>query len=296
VRVAFLGLGLIGGSVARAIRRDVDAAATLVAWTPAGSGPRAALAEGVLDGVATDPADAIEGADLVVLAAPATTCLELVGRLGGPLRSALAPGATVTDVASTKRAIVARADAAGLPFVGGHPMAGREAAGYDTGSATLFVGRPWVLVPGAHARPADVTRVEWLAAACGATPVRMDAPAHDAAVAAISHLPLALSAALVEAVVGEPGAPDRPGWAIAAPLAASGWAGMTRLARGDPSMGAAMLATNADETAAALRALRAAVDAWLGLLEGPAGEDAVRDRLAAARDRLRATDDERGPR
>lgn len=295
MRIAFLGLGLIGGSVARAVRRDVDAAATLVAWTPTGVGPRTALAEGVLDRVSSDPADAIEGADLIVIAGPATAAIELVERLGGPLRSALAADATVTDVASTKRAIVARADAAGLPFVGGHPMAGRETAGFDAGDATLFVGRPWIVVPGAHARPADVTRVEWLATACGATPVRMDAGTHDAAVASISHLPLALSAALVEAVVGQPGAPDRSGWATAAPLAASGWAGMTRLARGDPSMGAAMLATNADETAAALRALRAAVDAWLDLLEGAAGEDAVRDRLAAARDRLRAADHEHGP-
>jgi prephenate dehydrogenase len=296
VRVAFLGLGLIGGSVARALRRDMAAAATLVAWTPTGAGPRAALAAGVLDRVATDPTDAIDGAELIVLAASATDSIELVERLGGPLRSALAPDATVTDVASTKRAIVARADATGLPFVGGHPMAGRETAGFDAGDATLLAGRPWVVVPGRHARPADVTKVEWLAVACGARPLRMDAKAHDTAVASISHLPLALSAALVEAVVGEPGAPDRPGWATAAPLAASGWAGMTRLARGDPSMGAAMLATNADETAAALRTLRATVDAWLALLEGTAGEDALRDRLAAARERLRAADDERGPR
>lgn len=296
MRVAFLGLGLIGGSVARALRRDVATAPTLVAWTPTGAGPRAALAAGVLDRVASDPADAIEGADLIVLAAPATASIELVERLAGPLRSALASDTTVTDVASTKRAIVARADATGLPFVGGHPMAGREIAGFDAGDATLFAGRPWVVIRGRHARPADVTRVEWLAVTCGATPFRMDAAAHDAAVAVISGLPLALSAALVEAVVGQPGAPDRPGWASAAPLVASGWAGMTRLARGDPSMGAAMLATNADETAAALRTLRAAVDAWLALLEGTAGEDALRDRLAAARDRLRAADEERGPR
>jgi prephenate dehydrogenase len=296
VRVAFLGLGLIGGSVARVLRRDVAATATIVAWTPTGAGPRAAHAAGVLDRVASDPAAAIEGAELIVLAAPATASIELVERLAGPLRSALAPDATVTDVVSTKRAIVARADAACLPFVGGHPMAGRETAGFDAGDATLFAGRPWVVVPGRHARPADVTRVEWLAVACGATPLRMDAPAHDAAVASISHLPLALSAALVEAVIGEPGSSDRPGWAAAAPLAASGWAGMTRLARGDPSMGAAMLATNADETAAALRALQVTVDAWLSLLEGSVDEEEVRRRLAAARHRLQAADDEPGHR
>ena len=102
---------------------------------------------------------------------------------------------------------MARAEALGskLRFVGGHPMAGREASGFDAATADLFVDRPWVVVPGAHSRPADVERVEWLARAVGARPLRMDAEAHDAAVAGISHLPLVLAAALVEAVTAAPG-------------------------------------------------------------------------------------------
>src|SRR5207245_11252141 len=120
--------------------------------------------------------------------------------------------ATVTDVASTKKAIVERADAHGLRFVGGHPMAGRETTGYESASPDLFVDRPWVVVPGALAEAHDVRRIEDVAEGCRARPFRMSAPEHDAATAAISPLPLVVAAALVEAIVGRPGGPDRRDW------------------------------------------------------------------------------------
>ena len=197
----------------------------------------------------------------------------------------------MTDVASTKALIVERAGSLGLRFVGGHPMAGRETSGFGAASPTLFVGRPWVVVPGDPADSAAIDRVEELARAVGAIPVRMNAAAHDAAVAMISHLPLLAAAALVEAAVGAPGAPPLAEWPAAAALAASGWRDSTRLARGDPTMGAGIAATNATALAARLRAYREQLDAWLALLEarGPDGlpdEAAIRERLAAARDRL----------
>lgn len=292
-----LGFGLIGGSIAQALRRGGDPADaadfvggpwTIAAWSPSGSGPRAALEAGVVDAAAPAAKGAVTDADLVLLAAPPLACLDLIDALAtGELRGALAAGATVTDVASTKVAIVARASARGLPFVGGHPMAGRETAGFGAASADLFDGRPWVVIPAAGAGARDVTRVEDLARACSARPVLMDAAAHDAAVAAVSHLPLVLSAALVEAVAGGSGAVP-PGWATASSLAASGWRDMTRLARGEAAMGAGILATNAVAVAAALRDLRAAIDGWLGELERAGGPDAdrLRARLSAARDRL----------
>ena len=115
----------------------------------------------------------------------------------------------------------------------------------------------------------------------------MDAAEHDAAVAAISHLPLVLAAALVEAVSGPAGAP-RADWPQAAGLAAGGWRDMTRLARGDAAMGAGILATNGPAVAARLRDLRAVIDDWLAALERPGGPDeaALADRLEAARARL----------
>jgi prephenate dehydrogenase len=278
MRLAILGLGLIGGSVARALRARAPGDWTVSAWSSTGRGPDAAVAARAIDVAAASPAEAIDGADVVLLAAPPLDCLHLIDELAGSLRTSLTPTAVVTDVASTKRAIVERAVAARLPFVGGHPMAGRELSGFAAADAALFVDRPWVICP-AGAPDAAVARVENLVRAVGGVPLRMDAAAHDAAVAGISHLPLVLAAALSEAVLGGGGAPH------ARELAASGWRDMTRLARGDPAMGAGIVATNADLIAGAIRATRAALDAWLADLERSGGPDAAQleARFAAAR-------------
>lgn len=288
MRLALLGLGLIGGSVARAAHA---AGWHVGAWTPSGAGPRIARAQGAIDVAAGTLREAVCGADLVVLAAPPVACGDLLAALAGAERDALQGDAVITDVASTKALLVERAAALGLRYVGGHPMAGRETSGFDAGSADLFRDRPWVVVPPAAGDEAAVARVEELARVCGARPLRMTAAEHDAAVAAISHLPLVVAAALVEAVAGGPGDPVPPGWAAAAALAASGWAGATRLARGDPAMGAGIAATNAGPLAAGVRAVRERLDEWLLLLEtspgdGPPDETALRERFAEARDRL----------
>lgn len=292
MRITVLGLGLIGGSIARSIHGA--GGDRLVGWSPSGTGPAQALAEGVLDAAPSTPDAAIEDADLVVLAAPPLRCLELLDGLAGPWRDGLRPDATVTDVASTKVAIVARADAAGLAFVGGHPMAGRETSGYATSADDLFTGRPWVIVPGAHARDLDLERVEALATRIGARPLRMAAGDHDAAAAAISHLPLLVATALVEAVAGGAGVGEG---ALQARLAASGWRDSTRLAAGDPAMGAGILATNAGPVLAVLERLRRSLDAWSAELEAPAGPGARRleDRLASARALLGAMREQAGP-
>jgi prephenate dehydrogenase len=286
-RIAFLGLGLIGASIASALRA-ASVRSRLVAWTPSGRGPAEALRLGLIDEAASTAEAAIRGAGLVVLAGPPLAVLALVKALGGPLGATLGNATTVTDVASTKEAIVADAASHGLRFVGGHPMAGREATGVGAADADLFVGRPWVVVASARAAARDVALVEALASATGARPVHLSAAEHDAGVAAISHLPLVAAAALVEAVAGD----SRPAsaWATGRSLAAGGWADMTRLARGDPEMGAGILATNARNVTTELRAFRAAIDGWIDALEGPAGPDAVAltERLVAAREVLGA--------
>ena len=289
MHLTFVGLGLIGGSVARAVREV--GGWTAVAWSPSGSGPARALDAGVIDAAPRTLAGALVDADLVVLAAPPSACLDLMTRLADTDRAALADHAVVTDVASTKVLLGARAMYLGLRYVGGHPMAGRETSGFDAGSADLFRDRPWVVVPPAAEDEAAVERVEELARACGARPLRMTAAEHDAAVAATSHLPLVLAAALVEAVAGGPGDPVPPGWPAAAALAAGGWASATRLARGDATMGAGIARTNAAPLAARLRDVRDRLDEWLALLEQPSAdglpdETMLRERLAAARDRL----------
>jgi prephenate dehydrogenase len=284
MRVAILGFGLIGGSIARALSVRAGGDWSVAAWSPGGDGPRAAAADGSVDLAAPDPGKAVAGADLVVLAAPPLACLDLLERLAGPLRDSLSPDAVVTDIASTKRRIVERAAAVGLPFVGGHPMAGREATGYEAAEAALFAERPWVICADG-APPERVNLVERLARATGGRPVRMSAEAHDAAVAAISHLPLVVSAALVEAVSGIRGSEPDPDWPAARALAANGWRDMTRLARGDAAMGAGIAATNDDMLAGRIRALRAALGGWLEELERRGGPDpaSLEARFAAVR-------------
>ena len=291
MKVALLGFGLIGGSIAYALRRNPEDW-TIAAWSPSGSGPAIARAEELIDEASDTPSRAVHDADLVVIAAPPLAALRLIDDLAGPLAASLAPDAVVTDVVSTKGAIVARAEAAGLRFVGGHPMAGREVGGFDAARAELFSGRPWVVIPATTARPGDQERVVGLAEACGGVPVAMSAADHDTAVAAISHLPLVVAAALVESVAGGEGPAERPDWSTAASLAATGWEGATRLARGDVAMGTGIAATNAPAIAARLRDLRAVLEAWLVYLDGPDGPDAERieARLTAARELLLASD------
>ena len=289
MRVALLGLGLIGGSIARALAAADPARAAhhVVAWTPGGDGPRQALVAGVIDAAAGDPGTAMAGAELVVLAAPPLACAALLGRLGADLRPSLAPGVTVTDVASTKAFLARAAQDAGVPYGGGHPMAGRETSGFAAADASLFQGRPWVI--GEPFGGGDPGRVRSLALACGAHPVEIEAEAHDRLVAAISHLRGRTAFALAAGGAGTAGGSVED-WPEAAGRVGGGWRDTTRLARGDVTMGAEIAAANAVAIAARLRAYRDRLDEWLVILEAPGGPDTalIRERLAAARARLEA--------
>jgi prephenate dehydrogenase len=262
MRISIVGFGLIGGSLALALHGR-RAGHELVGWSPRGEGTARAVADGVLARAAATLADAVHEVDLVVIGAPPLAAIDLVRALPPLLADGGAAGVLVTDVVSTKARLVEAADGAGLRFVGGHPMAGREVSGYAGASGDLFVDRPWVVVPGAHAAGGDAAIIEELARSVGARPIRMAASDHDAAVAAISHLPLVLATALVEAVTG---AAD---WPVARGLAAGGWRDMTRLARGDVAMGAGIAATNAAAPPPRNRDARAVHDAWLAALEAP---------------------------
>jgi len=301
MRLVLLGLGLVGGSIARAIRSREGAGTpgpasephSIVAWTPDGRGPRAALQAGVIDVAARSLEEAVDGASLVILAGPPDACLVLLGDLAAGRSFARTRDLLVTDVASTKGAIVARAAELGLPFVGGHPMAGRETSGFAAADGSLFAGRPWVVVPARSSPPGGVARVMAFAADCGALPVVMDAAEHDAAVAAISHLPLVVAAALVEAIIGRGSGPGRPNWPAARALAATGWASATRLARGDAEMAAGIAVTNGPAIAARIRDLEAVLADWRATIER-GDRDELRARFGAARQRLETAADEDG--
>jgi len=280
---------LIGGSVALALHtRGEPGQWHVTAWSRNPAPVQRAVADGAVEVAAPTLEEAVRDAEVVLLAAPPLACLDLTDRLGGPLRDALPEDCKVTDVASAKSRIVDRADELKLPFIGGHPMAGRELSGYEAALPDLFVQRAWVTVLGRYARLGDGERIGELIETCGAIQVPMQAAAHDNAVAAISHMPLVVSAALVETVVGGVGEPEHGDWRSAEALAATGWAGMTRLARGEPGMGAGIAATNSAAIAGRLRDLRDMIDSWITELERDGGPDAdaLLTRFTTARDRL----------
>jgi prephenate dehydrogenase len=181
-------------------------------------------------------------ADIVVLAAPPATNLRLLRRLVAARTTAI-----VTDVGSVKGPICREARRLGLRrFVGGHPMAGTEASGFGASTATLFRGRPWVLMPSSRAASQGVRA---LVRAVGARPVAMTAWAHDRSVAFLSHAPQIASWAIQAALDGDPTA--RRFRRIAGP----GFHDMTRLARSPRRLWRDILSQNREEVLRALEAL-----------------------------------------
>jgi len=231
-RLAIVGTGLVGTSVALAARRA--GVASVRGW----DADPATLREASLER-ASSPADAVAGAELVVVAVP-------VGALAGTVRDALAqaPDATVTDVGSTKRALAAIDDPR---FVAGHPLAGGATGGPARASADLFDGAVWFLTPSPHADPSRIEAVERFVAALGARTVRLDAGDHDRLLAVTSHLPHALANLLMRAVAGS--GEDALGYAGASLRE------MTRVAGANPAIWADIFVDNGDLIASALGTL-----------------------------------------
>jgi len=238
-RVAVIGVGLIGGSFALALK------AARLAGEVAGAGRGAAnlklaLEHGVIDAIAPDAAAAAAGADLVLVAAPVAQFASVFAAIA----PALKPGALVTDGGSTKRDVIAAARAAlggrAAQFVPAHPIAGAERSGAAASSADLFRGRRVVLTPLPENRDADVQAVEEAWGACGARVSRMDADEHDAVLAAVSHLPHLLAYALVHEVAGRGNSAQLFGFA------AGGFRDFTRIASSHPEMWRDICVANRD--------------------------------------------------
>jgi prephenate dehydrogenase len=191
VRIAVLGVGLIGGSIGLAARGRTHA--EVCGYDPDERVCALALELGAIDEQAIDVPSAVRGADVVFAASP-------VGALPATVRAALAdagPGTVVTDVGSTKRA-VAEAGMTDERFIGGHPLAGAETAGVEHARADLFDGATWYLTP-ARGSTAGVLyeRLHRLLTSFGAQPAAIDAGTHDRLMASVSHLPHVLANLLV---------------------------------------------------------------------------------------------------
>lgn len=243
--VGIVGLGLIGGSIAHGVRRTWPHIPVIGVDRPD------VLAVALSNDVITSARERIgqlHETDLVVLAVPVPDIIGFIKDAGAAGLETL-----VTDVGSTKRQIAAAAKAAGLRFVGGHPMAGAAHTGLAHASPELLRGRPWLLVPG-EAQEADIHRLEQMVRGLGAIPRRLPAEMHDRVMAYVSHAPQLLATTLMSTVGHAVGI---EGLSAAGP----GFTDMTRLASSPAEIWRGILASNSDYVAEALQALVAALPA-----------------------------------
>ncbi len=273
--VGLVGLGLIGGSIGldlQALGVEVRA----LVHRPATAAR--ALERGLAQQVDTDPA-VLEGCDLVVLALPLDRLLEP----DPALLAALPSRAVVTDVGSVKGPVLALWQGLVPRFVASHPMAGTAEAGVEAGVRGLFQGRPWVVTPGSGTDPTALVVVRRLAEALGARWLCCGAEAHDRAVALISHLPVLVGAALLDAA--NRGGVQAGDAELVRALASSGFADTTRVGGGNPELGTLMARCNRAALLEALSLYRGALDdleqqvrdgQWQGLAAALAQGQALR--------------------
>lgn len=268
-KLIIFGVGLIGGSLARALRErdETEGARKVIGVGRSSASTERALELGVIDGSAalnddTSLREALSGADFVLLAAPVAQTQPLLERIAPFLDAAT----IVTDAGSTKSDVVAAARAAlGArigQFVPGHPIAGREASGVDAALPDLYVGRNVVLCSLPENASADVERVAAMWRATGALVRNMTPEQHDRVFASVSHLPHVLSFALVEQILNSPDA------ALKFSFAAGGFRDFTRIAASSPEMWRDVCVANRvalldelDAYTAVLARLRAAIEA-----------------------------------
>jgi prephenate dehydrogenase len=243
--VAIVGVGLMGGSLALALRRAWPGVAVF------GVDRQAVVERAQEQGAIHYGAEdlwLVAGADLIVLAAPAATNIELLSAL---LPHA-APDAVITDVGSVKRRIMAAAEQLPVNFVGGHPVCGGTSSGLSAANPDMFAGRQWLLTAGSRTHRDALERVLAMARAVGARPRVVDASEHDRLMAYVSHLPQLVSSMLMRAAgeaVGDHGLS----------LAGAGLLDTTRLAASTASIWEDICRENGDEIAPAL-------DRMIGLL------------------------------
>ena len=237
-QVTVIGTGLIGTSLGLALRGSSLRNLTVVGTDAEHAARSGANRMNAFDKVEGRLGNAIEEADIIVLATPVLAMRELMEGMSPYLPE----GCVVTDVGSTKTQVLQWADELlpdSVDFVGGHPMAGRETPGPENADGTLFSGKPYCVIPSPKASQRAVGEITTLAEAIGAVPYFISVDEHDSFVAAVSHLPFVLSTALVGCTS------KSANWSDIGQLASSGYRDITRLASGDTIMHRDICVSNA---------------------------------------------------
>jgi prephenate dehydrogenase len=275
MKLAVVGVGLIGGSFALALKQ-AKLATQVVGVGRNAANLKVALERGAIDSIAPDPATAARGADLVLISTP-------VAQFPGVFASLADTEALLTDGGSTKRDVIAAArKALGTriaQFVPAHPIAGAEKSGAAAASADLFRGRRVVLTPLKENSRESISKVDAAWTACGASVSRMDAKEHDAVLAAVSHLPHVLAYALVHEVA------SRRNSEQLFSFAAGGFRDFTRIASSHPEMWRDICAANRDRLLDELSRFSKKLDRVKALLDNPAKLEKLFAEARAARDR-----------
>lgn len=268
-RAAVIGLGLIGGSLAAALKSAYD---DVVGWDRDAVALESALAAGLIDGAATTLYEAVAGADLVVLATFIEGIVDILQDVGGILK----PGAMVIDTGSTKLTVVNAMNS--LPehvnAIGGHPMTGKRTADVDYATPQIFQDTLFVLTPTQRTTPEMLEAMQSLVVSIGAIPIVMEASQHDKLVALISHLAPIIPLALLTAAQAEN---DDRVWT----LAAGSFREMTRLASEDLGFWLDVIKTNNRGIPAAIRAVTSQLDRLAALIETDDIERFLRVKEAA---------------
>jgi len=262
-KMAVIGVGLIGGSLAR-ILREKGAVREVVGIGRGEANLKRGVELGVLDSYTTDARVGVAGADLVFVATPVCSIPKVVAEIA----PYLSPGCIVTDGGSVKEYVVAACEPlmpAGTFFVGGHPIAGTEHSGVEASFATLYQGKRCIVTPTANTDAAALEKVVELWRIAGSSVPLMDPVQHDLVVAAISHLPHMVAYSLVNAVDGY----DRFGGDLLS-FSAGGFRDFTRIASSDPVMWRDIALTNRE-------AILEMMDFFSGYLEKLRGLVAAED-------------------
>lgn len=257
--IGFIGLGLIGGSIAKGIRRsrpDVK----LLAYMRTRSRLEQAMQDGIIDGILNGVGEQLRECDIIFLCTP----VEYNARYLAEIRPYLKENAIVTDVGSTKSDIHKTVKELQMEncFVGGHPMAGSEKTGYENATDHLLENAYYILTPTPHSRPEDVEKMVAIARLIGSLPVVLDYERHDRIVAAISHLPHIIASSLVNLVRDSDDDRERM-----KQLAAGGFKDITRIASSSPEMWEQICMTNTGPISEMLTAYIASLQQILGHLK-----------------------------
>jgi prephenate dehydrogenase len=258
-KVCIIGLGLIGGSLARALKERL-AVNRIIAVDINAENLNTAIKEGYIKEGYIQLSSSVYDSDIIFICTPVKSAIEYIKLLHKHVK----PGCILTDVASTKNEITDCINLLDNPpcFVGGHPMAGTEKTGFSSGFAHLFENAYYILTPAKSTTESSINTMTDLVEGIGAIPVKLDAQEHDKIAATISHMPHVIASALVN-VVRESGSND----AKMQLLAAGGFKDITRIASSSPQMWENIVLSNKEKIKTVLDKFVESIDRFIEYIE-----------------------------